>query len=426
MVIRHTALAAALVIVGACAHAEEGGFNVKFSGFGTAALVYSDEPLADYVGSRFQPNGAGFTKRSSFAPDTKLGGQLSAHISDRWSGVVQVVAQHQYDNSYNPALEWANIKFQATPEWSFRAGRIASPNYLLSESRFVGYANPWAHVPTEVYSVLAITSNDGLDLTYRKSFGQANNTFQAYYGTSTAKLSQGKAESKPGWGFNDSLEIGSLTLRAGYTNIELDLTIPSLDPFYAGLNGFIAGASGVPQADFAAAAAQAVALSNKYKLKDMNLSALSIGANYDPGNWFVMGEIVAFKGDGFLTDSTSWYATAGYRIGTFTPYVTYASTKAHIDNETGITPGGAAAGALGAGAAGLNAGINTTLNQFNGSQRSASVGVRWDAVRNVALKAQVEQVRLGSGSAGRFTSVQPGFPYGGKVNLVTLSVDFVF
>ncbi len=425
MIIRHTAVAAALLVAGV-AHAEEGGFNVKFSGFGTAALTYSNEPTADYVGSRFQPNGAGFTKRSSFAPDTKLGGQLSAHINDQWSGVIQVVAQHQYDNSYNPALEWANIKYQATPEWSFRVGRIASPTYLISDSRFVGYANPWAHVPTEVYSVLAITSNDGLDLTYRKAFGQANNTFQAYYGTSTAKLSGGKAESKPGWGLNDSLEIGSLTLRAGYTNINLDLTVPTTGQIF-GLIGLLANnaAAGAPDPDFVSAAAQANALTSKYSLKDMNLSAISIGANYDPGNWFLMGEIVAFKGDGFLSDSTSWYGTAGYRIGSFTPYVTYASTKSHIDREGGVSLSGNAAALAGLSGATTGA-LNTTLNSFNGSQQSASVGVRWDAIRNVALKAQLEQVKLGSGSAGRFSNPQAGFPYGGKVNLVTVSVDFVF
>lgn len=413
MIIRQTALAVAL-LVGAAAQAEE-GIEYKFSGFGTVAATHSSIRSADYVGSRFQPNGAGATRNPDFGPDTKIGGQLSARFNEQWSGVIQVVSQHQYDNSYNPALEWANIKYQPNSDWSFRAGRIALPTYLISDSRFVGYANPWAHVPTEVYSVLAITSNDGVDLTYRKAFGEVNNTFQAYYGVSKAKLpNDAVVKSTPAWGFNDSIELGALTLRAGYSNLSLDITLPSLDGLFAGISGYAAGIAGTSPA----AAAEATAMANKYKLNGMGLSAVCLGVSYDPGNWFVMSELVAFKGDGFLTNSTSWYGTAGYRFGTLTPFISYASTKAKIPVEAGITS--FADG-------GLTAGVNATLNQFNGSQNATSVGVRWDAMRNVAVKAQYDQVKLGAGSAGRFNNPDPArFPYGGKVNLLSVSVDFVF
>ncbi|RZL36056.1 MAG: hypothetical protein EOP35_11800 [Rubrivivax sp.] len=418
----NTVAFAVLAAFAAASHAE--GIDLKFSGFGTLAAVHSSERGADYVATRFQPNGAGHTRSTDFGTETKLGGQVAAKFGDKVSGVVQVISQHQADNTYKPMLEWANVKVQFNDALSFRAGRIALPSYLLSESRFVGYASPWAHAPSEVYSVLAVTSNDGVDMTWRSGFGDANNTLQVFYGQGSSKLPSGKAKSKPTWGFNDSVEIGSLLVRGGYTNVSLDLQVGSLDPLFAGIKQFAAGAAAVPVPAFQTSAAQATDLLEKYRLDSMKLSAIVLGMNYDPGAWFVMSELVAFKGDGFLTNSTSWYVTGGYRIGSWTPYATYSSTKAHIDAEAGITAAGGTP--LATGAAGINAGINATLTQFNGSQDSLSAGVRWDAVRNVALKLQVERVSVKNGSNGRFANVQPTFPMNAKVNLVTMAADFVF
>lgn len=423
MIIRQTALAAALLF-GAAAHAELPA-GLKFSGFGTIAATHSGEKNADYLGSRFQPNGAGHTRSTDFGPDSKLGGQLSAQFNTDWSAVLQVVSQHQYDNSYDPMVEWANVKYQVSPELSVRVGRIALPSYLISESRFVGYANTWAHVPTEVYSVLAMTSNDGIDVTHRKSFGDINNTFQAFYGSGKANLpGDAKVKSKPTWGFNDSVEFGSWTLRAGYSSYNIDLEVPSMSGLFTGLDFFADSAGAVPLPEFQLAAQQARGLSQKYSLKSIKVSALSLGLNYDPGNWFVMSEFVAFQGEGFLTSSKSWYGTVGYRWGAFTPYVSYASTKADVPNEAGITS--FTNSPFDDVAPDLNDGVNKSLNSINGSQATTSVGLRWDAMTNVAVKVQYDRIKLGSGSAGRLDNVQPGFEYGGKVDLFSVSVDFVF
>ncbi len=398
--------------------------ELKFSGFGTVAAVHSSEKNADFVGSIFQPNGAGHTSTWSFGPDSKLGGQVSARFNDKFSAVVQVVSQHQHDNSWTPQVEWANVKYQATRELSLRLGRIAAPSYLLSESRFVGYANPWVRPPVEAYGVLSITSNDGIDATYRNQIGAANNTVQAYYGSSTAKLTgDSKVKSNPSWGINDSVELGSLTLRAGYNRFKLDISIPTLTGLYGGLTQFAAAANAVPVAAFKAAGAQALALNQKYKPNGMDLAAVALGASYDPGNWFVMSEFVDLKGDGFLSDSRSWYASAGYRFGSLTPYVTYASTKARISNEPGIDTTGAAP--LAAGAAALTAGINATLEAFTPTQHTSSLGVRWDVMPNVALKAQYDHQTTGQNSKGRLKTF-PGLNPGRDANIVTVAVDFVF
>ncbi|MFC5500207.1 porin [Caenimonas terrae] len=384
--------------------------DIKFSGFGTLAATHSSEHNADFVGTIFQPNGAGATSDWAFGVDSKLGAQVDAKFGDRWSAVLQVVSQHTYDNNYRPNVEWANVKFQATPELSLRAGRIAAPSFLVSDTRFVGYAQPWVRPPVEVYGVIPITSNDGVDLSYRKQFGSFTNTLQAYYGTATARLESGKVKSKAGWGINDSVQSGDLTLRAGYTANKLDMQLANVDTLLGAIGQF----SALP----APIGPQAGALVQKYRLTDMKTSSFTLAASYDPGQWFAMAELVDFRGAGILTDSRSWYLTGGYRFASFTPYATYARSRSSVANEPGIPLPPAAP---------LNAGLNALLNnQFNGSQTTVSAGVRWDFMKNTALKLQYDHVRNGAGSAGQLAHPLPALVRGSSYNLLSVALDFVF
>lgn len=405
-------LAAALVgagLLAGAAHAQT-GTEFRFSGFGTLAATYSDERRADFVSTIFQPNGPGYTRPWAITPDSKFGMQMDAVFSDRISAVVQVVAQHRHDNSFMPQVEWANLKYQATSDLSVRVGRIATPTFLVSDTRFVGYAQPWIRPPVEVYGVLPITSNDGVDLSWRSRFGDASNTVQAYYGRATARLKTGEATSKPGWGVIDTVQLGDLSLRAGYSANRVDIDFPGITTLVNGINNFAA----LP----APVGPQAAALAAKYSTRDMHLGAFSLAANYDPGKWFVMAEFVDLNGEGFLVDSRSWYVTGGYRMGSFTPYATYARTRSRVTTEPGIPLPAAAP---------LNAGINAALNnQFNGSQSTLTLGVRWDVMKNTALKAQYDRIDLAANSAGRLANVQPGFVRGGNVNLFSAALDFVF
>lgn len=376
---------------------EAGGPSMfSFSGFGTLGAVHSDEKKADYVGSVFQPNGAGRTRSIDYGVDSKLGAQVNARFTDKLSGVVQVIAQHQHDNSSSPRVEWANLKYELTPAFSARVGRIVMPTLLVSDSRNVGYANHWVRAPQEVYTVAAITSNDGVDATYRSQIGSANNTLNAFYGTSTARLPSGRAESDPSWGINNTVQIGSLTLRAGIVRTKLTLDAAQINPLIAGL------------------AMVDPALAQKYKLDGMSIGSTTVGAMYDPGDWFVMTEFAALRGDGLMADSRAWYASGGYRFGAFTPYVTYAQAKASIEAEP-VIPGAEA----------LIGGLNATKHLMNGVQKSFSVGMRWDFMPSAALKLQYDRLDIGTNSNGRLTNAAPDFQPG-KVNVVSVAVDFVF
>jgi hypothetical protein len=138
-----------------------------------------------------------------------------------------------------------------------------------------------------------------------------------------------------------------------------------------------------------------------------------------------MAEALDFGGDSLLSDSRAGYVTVGARMSKFTPYATLAKVKGDIPTESGISTAGLP-GAFAGGAAALNAGVQTSLNQFQGSQQSAGVGVRWDAFNNVAIKGQYNYVDLGDNSAGKIANAQPDLELGSSYSVYSLTVDFIF
>ncbi len=154
-------------------------------------------------------------------------------------------------------------------------------------------------------------------------------------------------------------------------------------------------------------------------------TASSIGLNYDPGQWFVLGEAGHYQVDAYLGSSDSAYAGAGYRHGAFTPYLGYARTWGkrpagpHALALDGLPPSLAQAGAV------LNASVETMLRAIP-SQSTASVGLRWDAGQNLALKLQYDRVTPRAGSRGTMMNLGPGFRSGRTAQVTSATLDFVF
>lgn len=413
--------AVALALSASAAHADFDDM-VSVRGFGTAGVVHSTEDRADVTGSVFQPDGAGYTRDFDLRTLSKVAGQVNLQFTDDLSMTVQAITQYQHDRTFAPQIEWLNLKYSFTPALSARVGRIALPTFMVSDSRMVGYANPWVTPPQEIYQLASITSNDGVDVSYSFSRGSVKNSFQAFYGTSKADIPSGEVEADAIYGVNYLAEVGAASFRVGYIRMDIDLDIDTVQPMFDGLRGLGAALSGF---GFTTQGAQALALAEKYTLEDMNLSFLSLGATYDPGSWFAMAEVLDFGGDTMLSDAFGGYVTAGARFGKLTPYATFAKVEGDIKAEPGISTAGLPV-PFAMGAAALNAGINTSLNQFQGSQQSASVGLRWDAFNNVAIKGQYSHVDLGANSAGKLANAQPDLELGGSYAVYTLTVDFIF
>lgn len=381
----------------------------SFSGYGTLGVVHSSDDRADFESSVFKPNGAGHSHAWSPDVDSLIGAQVIAAFSPRLSAMLQIIAEQNYDDNYKPHVEWANIKYELTPDASVRVGRIVLVDFLFSETHNVGYSLPWVRPPLEVYSLVPIDSNDGIDASYGWTLGNLTQTFVAAYGaTSTRQPSGGEAVAKRHWIVSDTLEYGAASLRVSYSRASI--TVDGLDTLVGAFGGF---------------GPQGAALESRYDPYRRGAEFVGIGAMYDPRDWFVAAEWGNSRFHSVLGESTAWYASGGYRIAKFTPYVTYAARKADSNTSDPGLNVSALPPALSGQAAGLNAELNAALAAI-AVQNTTSAGVRWDFLKNMDLKLQIDHTRLGEGSAGLLINLQPGFQRGGTLDVFSVAIDFIW
>lgn len=389
---------------GACAQAKW-----TFGGFGTLAAVHSTELQADYTASPISPGQAGYSKQWAFDVDSRIGAQLGVQFDRRWSAVVQVVQEKGLDNSFEPVLNWANVKFQVTPELSLRAGRIALPLFLAADYRKASYALPWLRTPVELYSLMPISNSDGIDASYRWNAAGFKHETQLLVGRAPVRLNQeARGKTKNLIGITHNATAGALTLRATVARSMLE--IEGAEPFFDAFRSF-----GPP----------GQALADRFDIARRNVRVLGAGFSYDPGNWFVMGEIGRIDTRSMLGDQTAGYLSGGYRIGTVAPYATYARVDANMPNRVAGLPTAGLPAPAAATAMFLNDELNERLRRV-GVQDTASIGMRWDFARSYAFKMQLDRVKPRGGSDGTLTNVQPGFRSGHAFGVVSAGVDFVF
>lgn len=344
----------------------------KLSGFGTLGVSHSSERRGDYVLDSSIPKGAGLSHDWTADNDSRFGLQLFGDFTPELKGVLQTVLEYDADNAYHTDVEWANIKYVFSPNLNVRAGRISLPTFLHSETRDVGYSYPWIHPPVDVYRQLSINHSDGIDGSYRFFVGDASNTVKAIYGKTTKERPTSTATSRGILGVFDTFEYGVTTLRVGFqgreTSTRNELTGVTSD--------------WVRNTD------------------------LTVGAVYDPGGWFVMGEWIKRKS---TTRKQAMYISTGYRIEGFTPYATYSR-----DTPSSFVSGSPPPAA-------------STTQWVRNSQSTVTFGTRWDFMKNFDLKVQYDRVRLSADSNGHLANVPAGtILYGSTFHVLSMTVDFIF
>jgi predicted porin len=264
------------------------------------------------------------------------------------------------------------VKYAFNPNIYMRIGRIALPTFIDSENHDVGYSYTWVNPPVDLYHQLSISSSDGVDFFYRSEIGEASNSVKAIYGNSVHERPGSVSDSKDLWGIFDTIEYGQATLHVSYQqrsestrNLQTNITGPWI------LN------------------------------RD-----LSVGASYDPGNWFVISEWIQRRS---TTKINAMYVSGGYRIDKFTPYILYSQNSPGSFLTATPAPSAAA------------------IDRANRAQSTASLGVRWDFMRNYDFKFQYDQVRLSNNSNGYLINVPAGVNlHGTKFHVISAVVDFVF
>lgn len=394
---RHRLLPLLLALAASGASAADGMFSL--SGFGTLGLVRTSTDDAQFA-LFAQTRGA--DKDVSAEVDTKLGVQVGAKFNDVFSGTVQVLTKSNGKGNFMPGVEWAFLKAKVTPALSLRAGRMGGPFFAVSDFRDVGYANTALRPPKDVYDQVPVSHFDGADASYQLATSLGTLTGQVFGGKASDTSQRYKVDVKSLAGFNATLETDAgLTLRLGYA--EGKLTVGN-----AALNGLVATLRATPFAS----------VGNQLDPNDSKASFSGVGLTWDQGEWVASAEYTQRRIKTFLADTDGWYVLVGRRFGPLTPYVTVSEARTVNSNVNNTIP--AATAQLTA----LKAAVDSVVEGQRHTQKTFAVGARWDFARNLALKAQWENVR--PDGRGYFMSTTPAWGNGKTVNVISVALDTVF
>lgn len=423
---RFVRLPVTLAVLAACAtaHADytspDGQF--RLSGFGTlgASRSSTNDALFNYPGQ-----GGGADKKASLNPDSKIALQGTYKFTPSLSATAQLMMKYDAEGEYVPNPEWVFAKWQPASGLSLRAGRMGAPFFMVSDFRDVGYANTTVRPNLDVYGQVPVSYFDGADAAYQMDVGSVTVTSTLWAGNAksdfASALRRNGAAVPPtevridnAVGLNVLAELSSgYALRVGH--MQGKLTTKS-----ALAQGVAAGAR-ANQGQLGAELTQA--LIDAVTTDDTKATFSGIGFTVDRDNVVAAAEFTKRKvKKGYIADTTGWYVMGGYRVGAFLPYVSFSKLK--VDDPNAAAPSGAGA---------LTTSAQLILNTQKISQRTTSVGVRWDVMRNVALKAQYDRVSKPANSNGLFLVADPTTASGQSflnnkkdVNVFTVSMDFVF
>jgi len=345
--------------------------NFKINGFGSLGTLHSSQSVGDYVLDSSLPSGAGRGNDWETSNFSKLAVQLNGYFTPHFTAQLQVITAYDADGSFQPEVEWLNLKYAFNQNTYIRVGRIGLPTFFDSGNHDVGYSYPWAHPPSELYYLLPIQSSDGIDVQYRFGIGEAQNSVKAIYGENKFSSPTVTSNSKDLWGVFDTLEYGEATIHAGYQQRNANLQ-----------NNI----SGIVE-------------------PSMEFNDISVGIGYDPGDWFVTSEWIQSQ---TTYKANAMYVGLGFRFKKCTPYLLRSQN----------TPGSYSSGSLPSA---------FDLQLANRAQSTNSIGMRWDFRKNFDLKFQYDQVKLSDNSNGFLINVPVNQTlYGSTFSVLSAVVDFIF
>jgi hypothetical protein len=358
-----------LTFAAGCALADSSVADMfTYSGFGTAGVLHTNTSEAEYVQSG---QTAGGTDGLDYKTDSKLGLQATVTPAQWLSGTVQVLSEERFNDGLGPKFEWAFVKVKPLDGLSVRAGEMALPTFLVSDSRNVGYANTWLRAPDEVYGQATFDTYTGADISYQHAIGSYSLTVDGLAGHTTADFlipayGPNYAAIIHGHnllGYSASLDAGAVTLRYSYVKANIGVNIQG------------------------------------YLVAQTVYTFSSIGATYERDNVVLQSEFIEKHTQLTAYDVNGWYVLGGYRLGKWLPYAIYATAQ----EPPGPNPPTAALSGL--------------------SKHTDSVGVRADLIKSVDFKLQIDrETSYPDGSP--FINVQPGF--GDRAFIFSFAVDFVF
>ena len=371
-----------------------------FSGYARVIGGYLDEKNVEYKG---------YEDNIKFSPSSLIGLQAEYQFHDNWSATGQALLRSDNTASSDTSgLEWLYLTYTPTDNIQIKLGKLRTPFFTMSDFSDVGFAYPWINPPQQVYDTYLFKTFNGIDAIYKFGTDNVDISFEGYYGEKSGEIGVGAL--KTGFevnnllGFIGKINIENLELRVSRYNGNIKLDIEEIRQLEAILNNlnFTKSASSVQTQGRA--------------------HADQFGLIYDNLNYFFRGEWIRIKTDlGIVPIIQSYYLTAGINQAPFTYHLTFADSDVEVSSAENEIP----------------TGINNDLDQlayaYNSifdtsapdSLKSWTIGVRWDVLSNLALKAEFSKLE-GDDVQSSFFVTPDNSNFDKKTNLYLIGLDWVF
>ena len=376
-----------------------------FRGFGTLGVTTHDTDGVEFRRNTGQASGAP-SGELDLATDSIAGLQVNTRVAESFDIVLQGVTRLRADGDWSPRLLQGYLRFSPTDSLVLRAGRIGYDIYLLAESRQVGFSYLAVRPSPEFYGQIINDDIDGLDAAYTRRIGPGLFRARLFGGAGEGEIAvAGRSSATTSDVYGATLDYihGGWIARVAAVQYNYDAG-PEIPQLAGALR-----ATGFPSA---------IDVAEDIDRNGFQSNGLQLGLAYDDGPMLAQvlygaAESNSLAGPNF----DKLYALFGYRINKWTPFAAFATSRdRHPIQEAGLPDIPMLAP--------LNGAVAQMQRAMRSTQRTASLGVRYDFNSHIDFKFQVDRTHVRDSALSIDLRPQAGTPY--DLTVVTAAVDFVF
>jgi hypothetical protein len=380
--------------------------RLTLRGFGTLAITTHDADGIEFRRNVGQARGIA-AHEPGIDSDSLAGLQINARLAAQAALVVQGVTRMDVEGEWSPRVTQAFIRYSPDESLVLRGGRFGYDIYLLAESRQVGYSYVAVRPSQDFYGLVTHDEVDGIDMSW------------------TARLGRGLVKTRLfGGRGSDATAMADGTYwegRSDVVGVTLDYSWRAWTARVAALQVEYGGNPDLAmlgQALVATGAPEAGAIGDELIGSTQASRGMQLGVAYDGGPLqaqLLYGHILS---DSIAGPSVrAWLAQVGYRVKAWTPFISHSRSR---DSEAMRTTGLPDIPELEP----LNGLVLQLQENMRATQRSTSVGIRWDVSPRWDVKLQADFTSIGD-SVLNFDR-RTGGTGSGNMTVLTAGVDFVF
>lgn len=387
---------------------ENGSRPLTLHGYGSLGAVYHDATGVEYRRDIAQPVKGENANRLLFDRDSMLGVQADYRGNDAFSASLQMLARQDADADFTPQVSMAFLKYH-DGDYQIRAGRLIIETYMAGDAAEVGYANLMVRQPLIFYPRYM----DGLDAEVTTPQGEGLLRVKGLAGVTPGQVislngNQDLSGSKL-LGIGAEYARGDWAARLVMATLEIAKELPEMMPGGALSTVLLSVPNGTALRDV---------LTMQRRL-DVGMLELS----YDCSGWQGHAVYAITRSRGW-EDLHSVYINGGYRMGMFTPYASFSYERMPRTLLGSGVPDG-----LSAQTDALNQALSEAEAAHILNVDDFALGVRYDFMRNRALKVQWDRIRYRDPASVMDRSLS-GLPVASRgfktMNLYSVVLDFVF